>query len=96
MTDQYPCPVCKLEDEVNDNSLQCDLCDRQNYTSYLEISTQKYEKLNKEPLPWYSQACISETSHSQTSNNDFKNQFYSTKTPEPPQVIKKSSRKSKN
>ena len=51
MTDQYPCPACKLEDEVNDNSLQCDLCDRQNYTSYLEISKQKYEKLHKEPLP---------------------------------------------
>lgn len=51
MTDQYPCPVCKLEDEVNDNSLQCDLCDRQNYTSYLEISKQKYEKLKEDSLP---------------------------------------------
>ena len=43
-------------DEVrdNDNSVQCGLCNKQNYTGYLNIGAEKYEKLQNDLLPWYS------------------------------------------
>ena len=51
MTEQCPCGVCKLEVNDNDDSVQCDLCDRWNHINCVEINKQKYGKLKKDPLP---------------------------------------------
>ena len=53
MTEQYPCGVCKLKVNDNDDAVQCDLCDRWNHINCVEINKQKYEKLIKDLLPRY-------------------------------------------
>ena len=51
MTEQYPCGVCKLEVNNNDDSFQCDLRDIWNHIFCVEINKRKYEKSKKDPLP---------------------------------------------
>ena len=53
MTEQYPCGVCKLKVNDNDDAVQCDLCDRWNHINCVEINKRKYEKLIKDLLPRY-------------------------------------------
>ena len=60
LTEQYPCGVCKLEVNDHDDTIQCDLCDRWNHVNCVEINKRKYEKLKKDPLPWYCPAGMSE------------------------------------
>ena len=84
MTEQYPCGVCKLEVNDNDDAVQCDLCDRWNHINSAEINKQKYEKLKKDPLPWYYPACMSEIPFSQMNNKEFKNLLYPTNTLQQP------------
>ena len=92
-----PCGVCKLEVSDNDDSVQCDLCDRWNYISCVEINKRKYEQLKKDLLPWYCSACMSEISFSQINNKEFKNLLYPKSTlQQPPQTIKKSNKKIKD
>ena len=43
VTEQYPCRVCKLEVNDNDDAVQGDLCDRWNHINCVEINKQKYE-----------------------------------------------------
>ena len=51
MAEQYSCGVCKFEVNDNDDSVQCNLCDRWNDINCVEINKQKYEKLTNDPLP---------------------------------------------
>ena len=51
MTEQYPCGVCKLEVNDNDDSVQCDLRGRWKHFNCVEINKRKYEKLKNDPLP---------------------------------------------
>ena len=46
-------------DEVGDNydSVQCDLCNKWNHTRSLNIDAEQYEKVKKDPLPWYCPNC---------------------------------------
>ena len=91
ITEQYPCGVCKLKVNVKDDSVQCDLCNRWNHNNCVDIKKRKYEKLKKDPLPWYCPACMSEIPFSQMNNKEFKNLLYPTNTlQQPPQMIKKS------
>ena len=92
-----PCGVCKLEVNDNDDSVQCDLCDRWNHINCVEINKRKYEKLKKDPLPWYCPACMSEIPFSQINNKEFKNLLYPKNTlQQPPQIIKKSNKEIKD
>ena len=36
----------------NDNSFQCDLYNNWNHAGCLNIGTEKFEKIKKDPLPW--------------------------------------------
>ena len=97
MTEQYPCGVCKLEVNDNDDAVQCDLRDRWNHINCVEINEQKYEKLKKDPLPWYCPASMSEIPFSQMNNKEFKNLLYPTNTLQQPlQIIKKSNKEIKD
>ena len=90
MIEQYACGVCKLEVSDNDDSVQCDLCDRWNHISCVEINKRKIEKLKKYPLPWYCPACMSNIPFFQI-NKEFKNLLYPKNTlQQHPQTIKKS------
>ena len=97
MTEQYPCGVCKIEVNDNDDAVQGDLCDRWNHINCVEINKQKYEKLKKDPLPSYCPACMSEIPFSQMNNKEFKNLLYTTNTlKQPLQIIKKSNKETKD
>ena len=97
MTEQYPCRVCKLELNDNDDAVQCDLFDRWNHINCAEINKQKYEKLKKDPLPWYCPACMSEIPFSHMNNKEFKNSPYPKNTLQQPlQIIKKSNKEIKD
>ena len=91
MTEHYPCRVCTLEVE-DDKSVQCDLCDRWIHVKWTEINHQKYEKLEKNPLASYCADCTTEIPFSTLSKKDFKNFLYSTTTPQPLQILQKSSK----
>ena len=80
ITEKYPFRVCKLEVIDNDDAVQCDMCDRWNHINCVGISKRKYEKLKKDPLPWYCPACMSEIPFSQMNNKEFKNLLYPTNT----------------
>ena len=95
MTEYYPCRVCTLEVEDDDKSVQCDLCDRWIHIKCAEINHQKYEKLKKYPLAWYCADCTTEIPFSTLSNKDFKDFLYSTTTPQPSQILQKSSKEIK-
>ena len=45
MTGQYSCGTCKGEVKNEDESVQCDLCDKWNHIFCVDISSVKYEKL---------------------------------------------------
>ena len=95
MTEQYPYGVCKLKVSSNDDGVQCDLCDSWNHINC--VNKQKYEKLKKDPLPWYCPACMSEIPFSQVNNKEFKNLLYPTNTLQQPlQIIKKSNKEIKD
>ena len=96
MAEQYPCGICKLEVNDNDDSVQCDLCDRWNHINCVEFNKRKYEKLKKDPLPWIFPPCMSEIPFSQMNNKEFKNLLYSKITLQQPlQIIKKSNKEIK-
>ena len=57
MTNNFPCGLCSDEVGDNDDLVQCDLCNKGNHTRYLNISAEQYEKLKKDPLPWYCPNC---------------------------------------
>ena len=52
-----------------------------------EINHQKYEKLQKDCLAWYSADCATEILFSDLSNKDFKDFLYSPTTPQPSQIF---------
>ena len=94
--EQYRCGVCKLEVN-NDDSFQCNLCDRWNHFNCGEINKRKYGKLKNDPLPWYCPAGISEIPFSQINNKEFKNLLYPKNTLQQPlQMIKKSNKEIKD
>ena len=95
MTEYYPCRVCTLEVEDDDKSVQFDLCDRWIHIKCADINNQKYEKLKKDPLAWYCGDCTTKIPFSTLSNKDFKDFLYSTTTPQPSQILQKSSKEIK-
>ena len=56
----------------NDDSVQCDLCNKWNHTRWLFIEAEQYEKLDKDPLPWYCPNCAMEILFSTLSNKGLK------------------------
>ena len=94
MTEYYPCRVCTLEVEDDDKSVQFDLCDRWIHIKCADINNQKYEKLKKDPLAWYCGDCTTKIPFT-LSNKDFKDFLYSTTTPQPSQILQKSSKEIK-
>ena len=72
MTNNFPCGLCSDEVGDSDNSIQCDLCNKWNHTRCLNISAEQYEKLKKDPLPWYCLNCAMEIPFSTLSNKDLK------------------------
>ena len=75
--------------------VQCDLGDRWIYIKCADINQQKYEKLKKDFLAWYCADCTTEIPFSTLSNKDFKDFLYSTTTPQPSQILQKSSKEIK-
>ena len=96
MTEHYPCRVCTLEVKDDNKSVQCDLFDRWIHINCVEINHQKYERLKKDPLAWYCANCATEIPFSDLSNKDFKDFLYSATTPQPSQILQKSSKEIKN
>ena len=95
MTEHCPCRVCTLEVEDDDKYVQCDLCDRWIHIKCAEINHQKYGKLKKDPLACYCADYTTEIPFSTLSNKDFKDFLYSTTTPQPSQILQKSSKEIK-
>ena len=75
--------------------VQCDFCDRRIHIKCADINQQKYEKLKKDFLAWYCADCTTEIPFSTLSNKDFKDFLYSTTTPQPSQILQKSSKEIK-
>ena len=53
MTGQFLCGTCKIEVKNEDESVQCDLCDKLNYVFCIVISSVKCEKLNHSNIVCY-------------------------------------------
>ena len=68
----FPCGLCSDEVGDNDDSVQCDLCNKWNHTRCLNIDAEQYEKLKKDPLPWYCPNCAMEIPFSTLSNKGLK------------------------
>ena len=79
MSTEYPCRLCNLEVKNDDESVQCDLCDKWNDINCDSVSKQKYEKSKNDPSPWYCTLCTNEMPFSKMSNNDKKNLLYTIK-----------------
>ena len=60
----------------NDSSFQCDLCNNWNHAGCLNIVTEKFEKLKKDPLPWYSPNYAMKIPFSTLSNRGLKTVFF--------------------
>ena len=60
--------------------MQCDQCDKQNHINCVEISSQKYEKLKYDPLPWLCSAYIKEIPFSNLLNKDLSSVLFQTNT----------------
>ena len=60
MTGQYSCRTCKSEVKNEDESVQCDLCNKWNHVFCVDISSAEYEKLKLSTLPWYCPICAKE------------------------------------
>ena len=72
MIKNFPCGLCSDEVGDNDDSVQCDLCNKWNHTRCLNIDAEQYEKLKKDPLPWYCPNCVMEIPFSTLSNKGLK------------------------
>ena len=72
MTNNFPCGLYSDEVGDNDNSVQCDLCNKCHHTTCFNISTEQYKKLKNNPLPWYCPNCAMEIPFSSLSNKDLK------------------------
>ena len=64
--------MCSDEVGDNDDSVQCDLCNKWNHTRCLNIDAEQYEKLKKDPLPWYCPNCAMEIPFSTLSKKGLK------------------------
>ena len=82
MTGHYPCGTCKIEVKNEDESVQCDLCDKWSHAFCVDISSAEYEKLKISTLPWYCPICAKEMPFSSLSNREF-NIFLSRNHPHP-------------
>ena len=71
MTVQYSCKTCKIEVKNEDESVQCDLCNKWSHIFCVDISSTKYEKLKLSKLPWYCPICVTEMPFSTLSNKEF-------------------------
>ena len=54
MSTEYLSRLYNLEVRNDDDSIQCDLCDKWKHINCVNVSKQKYEKLKNDPSPpWY-------------------------------------------
>ena len=60
MSIEYPCRVYNFEAKNDDESIQCDLCDKWNHINCVNVSKKKCVKLKNDPLPWYCSFCKNE------------------------------------
>ena len=74
MMKKFSCGLCSDEVGDNDNSVQCDLCNKWNHTRLMQNN--KYEKLKKDPLPWYCPNCAMEMPFSTVSNKGLKSVLF--------------------
>ena len=68
MTNNFPFGLCSGEVGDNDDSVQCDLCDKWNHIRCFNIGAEQYKKLEKDPLLWYCPNCAMEIPFSTLSN----------------------------
>ena len=76
MINNFPRGLCSDEVEDNDDSVHCDLCNKWNHTGCLNIGAKKYEKLKKDPLPWYCPNCAMKIPFLTLSNKNLKTVFF--------------------
>ena len=72
LTNNFQCGL--YSDEVGDNndSVQCDLCNKWDHTGCLYVGAEKCGKRNKDRLLWYCSNCPVETPFSALSNKGLK------------------------
>ena len=63
--------TCKIEVKNEDESGQCDLCNKWNHAFYVDISFAEYEQLKLSNLQWYCLVCAKEMPFSSLSNKEF-------------------------
>ena len=56
----------------NDDSVQCDLCNKWNHTGCINVGAEKCGKLKKDRLLWYCSNCPMETPFLELSNKGLK------------------------
>ena len=61
----------KIEVKNEDESIQCDLCDKWNHNFCVDVSSAKYEKLKLSMLLRYCPTCEKEMAFSSLSNKEF-------------------------
>ena len=71
MIKNFPCGLCSDEVGDNDDSVQCDLCNKWNHTRCFNIDAEEYEK-----LPWYCPNRVMEIPFSTVSNKGLKLFFW--------------------
>ena len=67
MINNFQCGLCSDKVGDNDDSVQCNLCNKLNHTGYLNIGAEKHKKL-KDPLRRYCPNCSMEIPFSTLSN----------------------------
>ena len=80
--------MCSGEVGDNDDSAQCDQCNKWNHTRCLNIDAEQYEKLKKDPLPWYCPNCAMEIPFSTLSNKGLKTVLFGGSSKTLPKVFK--------
>ena len=76
MIKNVPGGLCSDEVGDNDDSVQCGLYKKWNHTRCLDIAAEQYEKLKKDPLPWYCPNCAKEIPSLTLSNKGLKTVLY--------------------
>ena len=82
MTIEYPCGVCKNEEEQDDKSVQCDLCNKWNHIECVGISSAYYEKRQYDTKPWYCPNCSKKLPFSDVREKDLRNTIHARSTPQ--------------
>ena len=66
---EYPCRLCNFKVRNDDDSTQCELCDKWDHIYYMTVK----EKIKNYPSRWYHSFYTNKMLLSKTSKNDLKN-----------------------